>query len=259
VLAALVVLAAVVMAPLAVLVLGTFTTRTGVWWPLSVSWEQYRYALDTVDLLRYAKNSLLLGVVYTVPVVFSSLGAGYAFARLRARGSQLLFTVVVATMLVPIFVYLIPLFIVYSRLGLTNTIVPWLLWGLAGNPFLHLPVPAVLRRLPHRARRSRPARRAVPDRDHPADRHPELARHHRTVTILAFTNVWGRCCCRACCSTGTPPPRCRSGCPPASWTPPAMPSSSVPRWPRSCSTSCHPCSCSSSSSATSCAVSRRPD
>jgi ABC-type glycerol-3-phosphate transport system permease component len=105
-----------------------------VWWPLSVTLEQYRYALDTVDLLRYARTRCARRGLHR-PVVFSSLGAGYAFARLRARGSKLLFTVVVATMLVPIFVYLIPLFIVYSRLGLTNTIVPWLLWGLAGNPF----------------------------------------------------------------------------------------------------------------------------
>jgi multiple sugar transport system permease protein len=129
------VLAVVVLVPLMVLVVGTFAPSNQQWWPLAFTLEQYRVALERVELLRYAKNSLVLGVVYTLPVVVSSLGAGYAFARLRTRYSQLMFSVVVATMLVPVFVYLIPLFIMYSRAGLTNTVVPWLLWGLAGNPF----------------------------------------------------------------------------------------------------------------------------
>ena len=191
VLIALIVLAVVVIAPLAVLVIGTFTPSNQAWWPLAPTLDQYRYALDNVDMLHYAKNSLVLGVVYTVPVVFSSLGAGYAFARLRARGSQLLFTILVATMLVPIFVYLIPLFIVYSRLGLTNTIVPWLLWGLAGNPFyiflfrqffdafpVELEEAALLDGL---SRFGIIWRIVIPNS------HAIIA----TVTILAFTNVWG--------------------------------------------------------------------
>jgi ABC-type glycerol-3-phosphate transport system permease component len=191
VLVALIVLAVVVMAPLVVLVLGTFTPRTGVWWPLSLTLKQYRYALETVDMLRYARNSLVIGVVYTVPVVFSSLGAGYAFARLRARGAKLLFTIVVATMLVPIFVYLIPLFIVYSRLGLTNTIVPWLLWGLAGNPFyiflFRQFFDAFPAELEEAALLDGLSRIGIIRRIVIPNSHAIIA----TVTILAFTNVWG--------------------------------------------------------------------
>ena len=191
VLVALIAAAVVVVAPLAVLVLGTFTSRTGVWWPLELGFAQYRYAFDTVDLLRYATNSLVIGLVYTVPVVFSSLGAGYAFARLRARGSTLLFTVVVATMLVPLFVYLIPLFIVYSRLGLTNTVVPWLLWGIAGNPFyiflFRQFFDAFPAELEEAAMLDGLTRFGIIRRIVIPNSHAIIA----TVTILAFTNVWG--------------------------------------------------------------------
>ena len=191
VLGALIVLAVVVVAPLAVLVMGSFTTSTGVWWPLDLTLGNYRYALDKVDMLRYAKNSLVLGLVYTVPVVFSSLGAGYAFARLRARGSKLLFGVVVATMLVPIFVYLIPLFIVYSRLGLTNTVVPWLLWGLAGNPFYIFLFRQFFDSFPTEIEEAALldglSRMGIIRRIVVPNSHTIIA----TVTILAFTNVWG--------------------------------------------------------------------
>lgn len=185
------VLAAVVLLPLVVLVIGTFAPSNRTWWPLEFTLDQYRAALDRVDLFRYARNSLVLGVVYTVPVVISSLGAGYAFARLRSRYSQALFSIVIATMLVPVFVYLIPLFVVYSRLGLTNTVVPWLLWGLAGNPlYIFLfrqffdafpPELEEAAELDGLTRFGTLWRIVVPNS------YSIIA----TVTILAFTGVWG--------------------------------------------------------------------
>lgn len=187
----LIVLAAVALLPLAVLVIGTFAPSSQGWWPLSPTLDQYRTAFEQVDLFRYARNSLQLGLVYTVPVVVSSLGAGYAFARLQSRYSRILFSIVVATMLVPVFVYLIPLFILYSRLGLTNTVVPWLLWGLAGNPFYIFLFRQFFDAFPPELEEAAELdgltrfgtlwRIVVPNS------YSVIA----TVTILAFTNVWG--------------------------------------------------------------------
>jgi ABC-type glycerol-3-phosphate transport system permease component len=185
------VLAVVVLVPLMVLVVGTFAPSNRTWWPLSFTLEQYRTAPERVDMLRYARNSLVLGAVYTVPVVVSSLGAGYAFARLRTRYSQVLFSIVGATMLVPVFVYLIPLFIVYSRLGLTNTVVPWLLWGLAGNPFyiflFRQFFDSFPRELEEAAELDGLSRFGILWRIVVPNSYSIIA----TVTILAFTNVWG--------------------------------------------------------------------
>jgi ABC-type glycerol-3-phosphate transport system permease component len=189
--AVLVLLALVVLLPLVVLVVGTFAPSNRTWWPLEFTLDQYRTALERVDMLHYAKNSLVLGAVYTIPVVISSLGAGYAFARLRSRYSRVLFGVVVATMLVPVFVYLIPLFILYSRAGLTNTVVPWLLWGIAGNPFYIFLFRQFFDAFP-------------PELEEAAELDgltrfgtlwrivvPNSYSIIATVTILAFTNVWG--------------------------------------------------------------------
>ncbi|WP_307276724.1 carbohydrate ABC transporter permease [Arthrobacter sp. W4I7] len=128
------VIGVVLVAPIAVLAFISFSPDGSIRSTL-VSIDNFATAFARMDLLRYAWNSVVVAVVYTVPVVASSFCAGYAFARLKARGSRTLFGVIVATMLVPIFVYLIPLFVLYSRLGLTNTVVPWLLWGVAGNAF----------------------------------------------------------------------------------------------------------------------------
>ncbi|WP_082518868.1 carbohydrate ABC transporter permease [Leifsonia sp. Leaf336] len=130
----LVVIAIVLLAPIAVLAGISFSRDASAGSGLG-SVDNFVVAFARMDVLRYAWNSVVIAVVYTVPVVASSFFAGYAFARLKARGSRALFAIIVATMLVPIFVYIIPLFVLYSRLGLTNTVVPWLLWGIAGNAF----------------------------------------------------------------------------------------------------------------------------
>ncbi|NKF31295.1 carbohydrate ABC transporter permease, partial [Pseudomonas sp. BGM005] len=130
-------------------------------------------------------------MVYTIPVVISSFFAGYAFARLRVRGSGVLFGVVVATMLVPLFVYIIPLFVLYSRLGLTNTVVPWLLWGIAGNAFyiflFRQFFDAFPSELEEAAMMDGLTRWGIITRIVAPNSLTVIA----TVTILAFTSVWG--------------------------------------------------------------------
>jgi len=129
---------AVVLVPIVTLVYLTFTTSnptSGTAWWERLSLENFQTLFEQVDYGKYALNSLKVSLVYMIPAVFSSMLAGYAFARLPARASRFLFAIVVATMLVPLFVYLVPLFVVYSRLGLTNSVLPWLFWGLGGNAF----------------------------------------------------------------------------------------------------------------------------
>ena len=182
----LIVIGAILMLPIVVLLVLSFSSGGA-----GLTMNNFTVMLERLDFLRYAWNSLKLSVVYTVPVVCSSFLAGYAFARLKARGSNVLFGIVVATMLVPIFVYLIPLFVVYSRLHLTNTVVPWLLWGIGGNAFYiflfrqffdsfpgELEEAAMLDGL----NRWKIITKIVV---------PNSFTAIATVTILAFTNVWG--------------------------------------------------------------------
>jgi len=61
--------------------------------------------------------------------------SSFAFARIRVPGRDALFAVVLAMLIVPGLVTTIPQFIVFSRVKLTNTYWPWILWGLAAAPF----------------------------------------------------------------------------------------------------------------------------
>ena len=77
--------------------------------------------LDTIPFWKALGNSVLVSTVTAASVVIFSSLAGFAFAKLRFRGSKVLLVFVVATMAVPTQLGVIPLFIVMSKLGWTGT------------------------------------------------------------------------------------------------------------------------------------------
>ena len=76
---------------------------------------------DRVPFARYLLNSLLTSVAVTILLVGFGAMAGYALARLRFPGRELIFGLFFATLLVALPVILVPLFVVVSRMGLTDT------------------------------------------------------------------------------------------------------------------------------------------
>ncbi|MEV0384808.1 carbohydrate ABC transporter permease [Nonomuraea sp. NPDC050643] len=90
------------------------------WLPGSITFEHYRSAFTTVPFARHFANSMLLAVGGVVTnLVLGSL-AGYAFARLPFRGSRLLFRVLLASMMVPAVVTLVPSFLIVKNLPLAG-------------------------------------------------------------------------------------------------------------------------------------------
>jgi cellobiose transport system permease protein len=73
-----------------------------------------------VDFWTALMNSAIVASVVTIAVVFFSALAGFAFAKLRFRGQKFLFVTVIATMLVPVQLGVIPLYIEMVHLGWTN-------------------------------------------------------------------------------------------------------------------------------------------
>jgi multiple sugar transport system permease protein len=60
---------------------------------------------------------------------------GFAFARLDAPGKGKLFGIIISLLMVPGIVTIIPQFVIFAKLGLTNSYWPWLLWGISASPF----------------------------------------------------------------------------------------------------------------------------
>jgi multiple sugar transport system permease protein len=88
------------------------------WLPHPLQWDTYAKAMSAGNFGRYAMNSLLLGVANLVTNVLLSALAGYAFARLRFPGRNLLFILVLATLMVPYQVTIIPLFVIVRHIPL---------------------------------------------------------------------------------------------------------------------------------------------
>ncbi len=107
-----------------------------VWIPNPVKWSNYQKALSVVPFPRYYLNSALLVLGTVSGTLFSCSVSGYAFARLKWSGRNIMFSCVVASMMLPFAVTMIPRFVGWSKIGLTNTYVPLILpaW-LAGNAY----------------------------------------------------------------------------------------------------------------------------
>ena len=106
------------------------------WIPEPVVWQNYPQALTFLPFHIFAKNTL----IYTSLTVFGeTLASGvvaFAFARLRARGRDLLFLLVLSTMMVPQQVTMIPQYILFTRLNWTNSLKPLIIPAFFGSPYL---------------------------------------------------------------------------------------------------------------------------
>jgi multiple sugar transport system permease protein len=103
--------------------------------PAEWRWDNYRQAVTQIPFARYLRNSLLLCAGSVAGTLFSCTLAAYAFARLRWPGRDLMFGLLIATMLLPWHVTMIPRFLLIRELGLYNTLAALVLPTFCGDAF----------------------------------------------------------------------------------------------------------------------------
>lgn len=129
-------IAALYALPLAWLVLSSLMTNAQInrfpptIVPGSLHLDGYRYVFENALFPRWFLNSVLVSLVVVVSnLVLCSL-AGYAFARLRFRGSHVVLVLMLMTIAIPFQLVMIPLFLVMKQLGLVDSLIgvmgPWL-------------------------------------------------------------------------------------------------------------------------------------
>src|SRR5690242_14207235 len=92
------------------------------WYPVAPTLGNYSKLFTDLNFPQYFLNSVILAVSVTVlNLLFCSM-LGYALAKLRFRGRNALFLLVLATLMVPSTVTLVPLFVLMSKLQLVNTL-----------------------------------------------------------------------------------------------------------------------------------------
>lgn len=105
------------------------------WLPIPPRWENFPEALTYVPFGRYALNTLFVTAFSVIGTLFSSTLVAYGFARLRAPGKNFLFLLLLATMMLPYPVTMVPVFVIFSKLGWINTFLPLILPTFLGVPF----------------------------------------------------------------------------------------------------------------------------
>ncbi len=104
---------------------GQVLSRTWEWIPRTFTVENYQYVLQQYPYLKWTTNSLIVTLGTVVLTLIVSLPAGYAFARLKMRGKNILFSMVMLTIMIPFFAYTPQLYLLITKMGLKNTY-----WGL---------------------------------------------------------------------------------------------------------------------------------
>ncbi|MET0432940.1 MAG: carbohydrate ABC transporter permease [Cellulomonas sp.] len=114
---------------------GEATASPPTLWPHEVDLSAYERLLSLdgpYPVLRWFLNSLLAGVLHTVLVLVVASTAAFALARIRFRGRGLVFGVIVSTLFLPAFVFLMPNYLMIDRLGWTDSVWALVVPGAAG-------------------------------------------------------------------------------------------------------------------------------
>ncbi len=105
------------------------------WIPNPINFESYRILFDPLPFDLFFLNSTFIAVLSTVGSVLACSLAAYAFARLRFPGREIIFALLLATMMIPSQVLLLPLYILYKNINWLNTLYPLWVPSFFGSAF----------------------------------------------------------------------------------------------------------------------------
>ena len=105
------------------------------WIPDPVMWSNYVGMFTSAPFLTYLINTVILTVLGVLGSIVGSSMAAYGFARFRFPGRSVAFAVMLSTMMIPIWVTLVPSYILFARIGWIDTYLPLLVPAFFAAPF----------------------------------------------------------------------------------------------------------------------------
>jgi multiple sugar transport system permease protein len=97
---------------------------TDSFFPENPQWGNFLEAIEAIPFWLYLKNSLVIVVLVMTGTIFSATVTAYAFAKLKWKGRDKWFLVMLATMMIPLQVILIPSYVMYAQIGWLGTMLP---------------------------------------------------------------------------------------------------------------------------------------
>jgi multiple sugar transport system permease protein len=135
----LIALAIMFLAPFAFMLLTALMTSdqtlSAKLWPHPFHWSNVTEIFDKAPLWRYTLNTMIYAVLSTIGVLVSSIPVAYALSRLRWRGRDAAFLLVLATMMLPAQVTAVPLYVMWSKLHLVGSLAPLIIPNWFGDAF----------------------------------------------------------------------------------------------------------------------------
>jgi multiple sugar transport system permease protein len=104
-------------------------------WPKPFHWSNFTAVFDQAPFLRYTANSMLYAGLATIGVLVSSIPVAYALSRLRWKGRDAVFLLVLASMMLPAQVTAVPLYVIWSKLHLVGSLAPVIIPNWFGDAF----------------------------------------------------------------------------------------------------------------------------
>jgi multiple sugar transport system permease protein len=103
------------------------------WIPDSLHWENYRRAITDIPFFLYLKNTVIITFFRMIAEVFVSALVAYGFARFDFPGKNIWFMILLSTIMLPGEITMIPVFIMFSKLGWINTFKPLIIPAFFGG------------------------------------------------------------------------------------------------------------------------------
>ena len=100
---------------------------------INLTFWAYKNVFSSIPVIRYFLNSLIVASLTTVGQILISALAGYGFAKFDFKGKEVLFFIIILSMMVPPQVNIVPLFYLMSKLGWINTYQALILPGIFGG------------------------------------------------------------------------------------------------------------------------------
>ncbi len=101
--------------------------------PIPFTFQNYEYVINNADILRYFYNSLFVSTVTTIGQVIIAAAAGYAFARFKFKYKEILFVLILVSMMIPPQVNIVPLFFMMKQFHWIDTYCALIVPGLFGG------------------------------------------------------------------------------------------------------------------------------
>ncbi|WP_078381808.1 carbohydrate ABC transporter permease [Sutcliffiella halmapala] len=105
------------------------------WVPKPVMWSNYLDAMTYIPFFTYLKNTIIITIFSTLGAVISCPLVAYSFAKLKWPGRNILFIITIGVMMIPGQVTMIPLFLLFEKLGMVGTAYPLIIPAFFGVPF----------------------------------------------------------------------------------------------------------------------------